>query len=156
MQEVSYLKLMNSKDCVAVKCSMSSVCRRPGYLIPSKTMKFTSMAPTFYGMTDTGMGGGVTIYLASNLSYKYIQFPHPDLELITCRSSDALPSFPIASFYCPHKGDKVPKQEMPPVQAPCRMVPLQLILMKTTSWTCFLAASIPLLIHRHTLISPYL
>ena len=72
MQKVFYPKLMNSA-CVELKSLMSSVCLRRSYLMPSKTVKLASMVTIYYRKTEA-------IYLTSNLSYKCIQFSHPDLD----------------------------------------------------------------------------
>ena len=50
-------------------------------------------------------GGGVAIYLASNLPHKSIHFPHPDIELIIVELQIHSQLFTIASFYRPHKRD---------------------------------------------------
>ena len=50
-------------------------------------------------------GGGVAIYLASNLPHKNIHFPHPDIESIIVELQIHSQLFTIASFYRPHKRD---------------------------------------------------
>ena len=50
-------------------------------------------------------GGGVAIYLASNLPHKSIHFPHPDIESIIVELQIHSQLFTIASFYRPHKRD---------------------------------------------------